>query len=108
MGKSDKTDDALPESERESSEVDVAEASRLLFVSRPYVRELVASGKLPVARVAEDGDVWIARAEVMAYRERMRAAMKAGLDKMTEAGDRMGSWGEEFDGIPTRNKPGVK
>ncbi|WP_244814224.1 excisionase family DNA-binding protein [Caballeronia sp. Lep1P3] len=63
--------------------ISIAEAAELLFVTRPHVRELIASRDL-LAVQCVDGEQRVRRADVLTYKERQLAAAKAWLSSQTE------------------------
>lgn len=103
--KSGNQQEKMATSSNESSEVDVAEAARVLSVSRPYLRKLVEKGKLPGVRFTDEGEVRIARADLLAYKERQRASQRKALEELAEASQRFGLYGAELQGTPKRGEP---
>ncbi|MFM0378434.1 helix-turn-helix domain-containing protein [Paraburkholderia strydomiana] len=63
--------------------ISVAEAAKLLFVSRPHVQELIAKGAL-LAVQCVDGGQRVRRVDVLTYKERQLAAAKVWLSSQTE------------------------
>ena len=63
--------------------ISIAEAAKLLFVSQPHVRKLIANRDL-VAVQCVDGEVRVRSADVLAYKERQLADAKAWLSSQTE------------------------
>jgi excisionase family DNA binding protein len=82
------------------------EAAKLLHVSLKFVDELVEAGELVVAYQAQDGQRWIPRAIVSAYKEKLKAAQKKGLDRMIEVSERMGLYDAEFEDLRIQRRKG--
>lgn len=87
----------------DNEELTSEEAAKLLHVSRTHLNTLVDEGKLPSART-RGGHRRIPRSAVLAYREQMRAAQSAGLERMMDASERLGLYDEELEGLPVRRK----
>ena len=66
--------------------MNIAEAAKYLFVSRPHVRELVERGVL-AGTPTENGDFVIEDASVEKYAAARKLAAKAWLDSQTEDKD---------------------
>jgi excisionase family DNA binding protein len=88
----------------EVGELTSEEAAKLLHVSRTHLNTLVDEGALGDVRITQGGHRRIPRAAVLAYKEKSTLAQRRGLDKMTEASQRMGLYDGELEGLPVRKK----
>lgn len=75
-----------------------------LHVSQTFLSSLIAGGKLPSVRTTREGNLQISRAEVLAYKERIRKAWTDGLEKMMDASQRMALYDGETRELPLRRK----
>lgn len=90
--------------QRGSDELTLAEAARLLHVSRLYLITLVEEGRFPSVRVTRGGHRRISRAEVLAYKEKLRKSQMSGLEKMVDASQRMRLYDDEIRELRFRRR----
>ncbi|APA84087.1 hypothetical protein BJG93_00705 [Paraburkholderia sprentiae WSM5005] len=87
-------------------EVALDAAARLLFLSRLYLRSLIADGKIP-ARVGDDSVQWIPIGALKDYRARMRTEQQEALIALIETSQRMGLYDAEAEELPEHQKRDV-
>jgi hypothetical protein len=81
-------------------------AAQFLGVSRTFARSLIDDGKLP-SRIDKTDHRRFGRiptSALRAYREKMRAEQRAGLQKMVEASERAGLYDAEIEELPKRQR----
>jgi excisionase family DNA binding protein len=89
----------------EADELTIAEAARLLHLSRTYLDALISAGKFPGIRKTRGGRRRIPRADVLAFKAQARLTQMKGLARMIEASQRMGLYEREISQLgPRRNE----
>ncbi|WP_343654358.1 helix-turn-helix domain-containing protein [Paraburkholderia caribensis] len=88
----------------EKSGLTIAEAARLLHVSKMYLLTLVEQGVFTGVHTTRGGHRQISHAEVLAYKEKLVKAQTDGLERMIEASQCMGLYDEEIRELPLRRK----
>ncbi|TXC79093.1 helix-turn-helix domain-containing protein [Paraburkholderia azotifigens] len=102
--KRDRTRKSVTSKRRRSDELTVAEASRLLHVSRTYLTALIDEGKFLEVHTTRRGRRRISRAEVLAYKEQIVKAQADGLERMIRASERMGLYDGEMRELSLHRK----
>lgn len=94
------------EAERgDDGELTTEEAAVLLNVSRAYCIELIDTQALR-SRQTPSGARLVAKAEVIAYKDQMRARQSNALDALMEESERLGLYDDELSGVLRRQRSG--
>lgn len=92
---------ALADSSRETL-LTSEQASQLLHVSRTHMNSLLDSGVLGEVTRTEGGHRRVSKAAVLAYQARSRQRQTRGLLAVQVASERLGLYGDELAGVPSK------
>ena len=93
-----------PAAAEDTEELTSEAAAKLLHVSRTHLNTLVDTGQLGQVRRTAGGHRRISKAAVLQYKAASKERQAKSLDTMVEAGERLGLYDRELDGVPVRSR----